>query len=69
MIIETAINGFIISNMREDKQIAQTLEQVFDAMLRYYEGRSTWFGDGKFGKVLILREPTEEYPYDEVEPA
>ena len=66
MIIEKVSNGYVLSNMA-DKQIAQTLEEIFDVMLLHYEGRSIWFGGSKFGKVIILREPTEEHP--EVEPA
>jgi hypothetical protein len=64
--IEKIDNGYLIHGYTI-KRKADTLQEVFKYMLSHFEGRSEYFGGKSFGNVIVLYEPTKEFP--EIDPA
>ena len=48
-------NGYIIQDNYSEKEVYQTLDEVFERLLMHFEGRSETFGGNSFGKVRIER--------------
>jgi len=57
--INSARNGYIIRTLT-GTEVYRTLEEVFERILLYYEGRSPTFAGSGFGKVEIVRGSEEE---------
>ncbi len=54
MEIERVENGFIVV-ADDQKRVFQTLDEVFEHMLEFFEQRHPWRGK-KVGRVTIVRE-------------
>lgn len=58
-VVERAHNGFIVSKGIgcSTRAVYHTLDEVFDDMLAYFEGRASCFFGEKHGSVSIDRTP------------
>lgn len=67
MLIKKVTNGYVITKENGQQEIYKTLQEVCECMLALFEGRGRYFGGDSFGRVVILTEPTGEFP--EIDPA
>jgi hypothetical protein len=55
--IERAQNGYMFyGGVLSQPEIFLTLDELFERLLLYYEGRCDSFGGDLFGKVIVERE-------------
>lgn len=67
MNVEKVNNGYVVTQLNGQKDVAHTLEEAFDIILFIFEGKGKYFVGDSFGKVIILDKPAKEYP--SVDPA